>query len=56
MQDSTRTTPNELVFGVPLQSVVDYLDGIHPVLGTQDKTRAISDIIDAAHIKIEQVQ
>ena len=31
VQDSMGKTPNELVFGVPLQSVVDHLDGLHPV-------------------------
>ena len=29
--DSAWKTPSELVFGVPLQSFVDHLDGLNPV-------------------------
>ena len=31
VQDSRGKTPKALVFGVPLQRVVDHLDGLHPV-------------------------
>ena len=31
VRDSTEKAPNELVFRVPMQSVVDHLDGLHPV-------------------------
>ena len=49
-------TPNELVLRVPLQSVIDHLDGLHPVQSAQDMVRAISDITDTAHTKMEQEQ
>ena len=54
VQYSMGKTPNVLVFGVPLWSIVDHLDGLHPVQGAQDKVRAIFDITYATHTKIKQ--
>ena len=52
VQESIGKTPNELVFGVPLQSVVDHLDDLHLVQGPQDMVRAINYISDSAYTKM----
>ena len=38
------------------KSVVDLLDDLNPVPGSQDMVRAVSDITDATHTKMEQAQ
>ena len=54
MQDSIGRNPDELVFRVPLWSVVDHLDGLYPVQGAQDMVKAISDITDTDCIKLSK--